>query len=209
MDFTNPTLVIISGPNGAGKSTHAQSFLPKELADISPFDRDKMRTCFESQLKDQKFNPELIYNRASELIEEELGRQMQKAIQCRSHFVLETPLSHGDYWKYLDLFESSKYQIQLKYIGLDKIVDCRARVGQRVLEGGHYVPMETIKGVFTKNLEHINKYHKMFQSIELYDGTEIPVLLARMEAGVVWMAKKCDKKEMDKKRAACAFRKDK
>lgn len=196
MDYTKPTLVIISGPNGAGKSTHAQLLLPKELADYIPFDRDKMRTFFESQLKIQKFDPGLIHSRASARMEEELRRQMETAIQERSHFVLETPLSHGDYWKYPDLFENSKYQIELKYIGLDNIGACKLRVANRALEGGHSVPLKTIKGVFEKNLEHINNYHKIFRLIELYDGTERPALLARIEEGVVQTA---DKKATKKK----------
>ncbi|HEY4324679.1 MAG TPA: hypothetical protein VGN20_11860 [Mucilaginibacter sp.] len=110
---------------------------------------------------------------------------MKKAILKKRHFVLETPLSHADYWKYLDLFENNGYQIQLNFLCLDKISDCVARVGQRVLEGGHYVAPETIKGVYQMNLQHINEYHMTFKAIELYDGTKIPALLVKMEDGQV------------------------
>lgn len=82
---------------------------------------------------------------------------------------------------YLDLFKKNGYQIQLNYLGLDKVSDCIARVGQRVMEGGHYVEPTTIGGVYMKNLEHINTYNDTFKAIELYDGMKMPLLLARLE----------------------------
>jgi len=50
MDYSKPTLLVISGPNGAGKSTHIQSMLPEAFAGIWSFDRDKARSEFEIQL---------------------------------------------------------------------------------------------------------------------------------------------------------------
>ena len=63
-----------------------------------------------------------------------------------------------------------------------------ARVGQRVLEGGHYVAPDTIKGVYQKNLQHINEFRATFKVIELYDGMKRPALLARTEDNEVTMA---------------------
>ncbi len=121
-------------------------------------------------------------------MEEKLVGEMKKAIANKSHFVLETPLSHADYWKYLDLFENNGYQIQLNYLCLDKVNDCIARVGQRVLEGGHYVAPDTIKGVYQKNLQHINEFSKTFKVIEFYDGMKVPTLLAKIEDNEIVIA---------------------
>lgn len=118
-------------------------------------------------------------------MEEKLVAEMRDAIQHKRHFVLETPLSHADYWRYLDMFERAGYQIQLNYLCLDKVSDCTARVEQRVLEGGHYVAPDTIRGVYEKNLEHINNYQDTFTAIELYDGMKFPTLLAKIEGGKV------------------------
>ena len=155
--------------------------LPQAFTGIISFDRDLARSEFEVQLAASNLAPDLIPKRSTELMEEKLVQHMHQAIQTKSHFVLETPLSHGDYWKYLDLFESHHYQIQLNYLCLDKVSDCVARVGQRVLEGGHYVAPDTIKGVYQKNLQHIDQYSDTFKSIELYDGMKIPILLAKLE----------------------------
>jgi predicted ABC-type ATPase len=93
MDYSKPTLLVISGPNGAGKSTHIQTMLPAEFAGIWSFDRDNTRTEFEMALAAQHFDKALTLKRATEMMEEALVAEIKKAIQHRQHFVLETPLS--------------------------------------------------------------------------------------------------------------------
>ncbi|MGY0034750.1 hypothetical protein [Pedobacter sp. NJ-S-72] len=51
MDYSKPTLLVISGPNGAGKSTHIQTMLSEPFKGIFSFDRDKTRISFELELK--------------------------------------------------------------------------------------------------------------------------------------------------------------
>ncbi|EKD26915.1 MAG: hypothetical protein ACD_79C00971G0006 [uncultured bacterium] len=51
MDYSKPTLLVISGPNGAGKSTHIESMLPELFNGVPPFDRDLTRTMFEKELQ--------------------------------------------------------------------------------------------------------------------------------------------------------------
>ncbi|WP_429063209.1 hypothetical protein [Chitinophaga sp. W2I13] len=48
MDYSKPTLLVISGPNGAGKSTHIESMLPSLFEGVLPFDRDLTRTNIEN-----------------------------------------------------------------------------------------------------------------------------------------------------------------
>lgn len=181
MDYSKPTLLVVSGPNGAGKSTHIQSMLPDQFQHIWSFDRDKTRSEFETLLSSQGVEPAEILAKATRMMEERLVEEMDKAINLNLHFVLETPLSHPDYWKYIDRFEKKGYQIQLNYLCLNKVKDCIARVGQRVLEGGHYVDPRTIKGVYEMNLKFIDDFHSTFKVIELYDGTMRPELLLRLE----------------------------
>lgn len=190
MDYSKTKLLVISGPNGAGKSTHIQTMLPEVFGEIVSFDRDRIRTEYELALLEQDVSVDMIPKRSTELMESKLVEQMKIAIGSKVHFVLETPLSHADYWKYLDLFENNGYQIQLNYLCLDKVNDCVARVGQRVWEGGHYVAPETIRGVYDKNLEHINQYKTTFQRIELYDGMVVPTLLAILEEDKVTWAQR-------------------
>ncbi|WP_158798012.1 zeta toxin family protein [Pedobacter sp. L105] len=200
MDYSKPTLLVISGPNGAGKSTHIQTMLPDPFEGIFSFDRDQTRVSFELELKAAGVLEIEIVPRATRMMEEKLFLEMKKAISNKEHFVLETPLSHPDYWKYIDMFESAGYQVQLNYLCLDKVGDCIGRVEQRVLEGGHLVRPDTIKGVFNDNLMHINSQYQSFQRIELYDGMLVPTLLCSLDNNIVeYLSLKALKKTWIKK----------
>jgi predicted ABC-type ATPase len=188
MDYTKPTLLVISGPNGAGKSTYINFMLPQEFEGLQSFDRDKTRSEFERQLRMEDFDPELLQAKAMRMMEKELIQAMDDAIAAQRHFVLETPLSHSDYWKYIDRFERNGYQVQLNYLCLDKVSDCKARVQQRVMGGGHFVDARTIKGVYDTNLRFINDFKDTFKVIGLYDGMKIPTLLVMTEGNDVIMA---------------------
>lgn len=200
MDYSSPTLLVISGPNGSGKSTHIQIMLPDSFEGIFSFDRDQTRVTFEQELRKKGIPKSEIAVQATRMMEERLFGEMKKAISNKDHFVLETPLSHPDYWKYIDMFESAGYHIQLNYLCLDKVEDCIARVEQRVLEGGHLVRPNIIKGVFSDNLMHINSQYQTFQRIELYDGMIIPTLLCSVDNNIVkYASPKALKKKWIKK----------
>lgn len=189
MDYSKTTLLVISGPNGAGKSTFIASLLPEAFKGITSFDRDKTRMLFEQELWVNALAPDELTARATRLMEASLETAMDKAIAAKTHFVLETPLSHPDYWKYIDRFERNGYQLQLNYLCLDNIRACKFRVEQRVREGGHHVDARTIKGVYEMNLQHINEYKDTFKIIELYDGMIAPALLVKIEDNRVILAK--------------------
>lgn len=200
MDYNRPTLLVISGPNGAGKSTHIQTMLPEAFDGIVSFDRDSTRVGFEAELQAQGVPKNEQVARATRLMESKLKERMVEAINSHSHFVLETPLSHPDYWRYIDMFDNAGYQVQLNYLCLDKISDCIGRVEQRVLEGGHYVRPDTIKGVYNNNHIHINTEYQTFDRIELYDGMIVPTLLCSMEKeNVEYLSPKALKKNWIKK----------
>lgn len=181
MDYDKPTLLIISGPNGAGKSTHIQDMLPLELESIRSFNRDLKKTEYEKTLGLEGIPEKLIPHQAVGMMEEKLLEEMSHAARNKEHFVLETPLSHPDYWMYIDHFTNHGYQVQLYYLCLDNYHDSLDRVRLRVTMGGHDVPPNTIKSVYEDNLKFINEFKDTFSSIELYDGMKFPKLLAKME----------------------------
>ena len=95
---------------------------------IVSFDRDKTRAAFERQLRADGISEAEVAGKALRLMGTQLEYEMEAAIRDNRHFVLETPLSHPDYWKYIDRFERRGYQIQLNYLCLDKVKDCKLRV---------------------------------------------------------------------------------
>jgi ABC-type Mn2+/Zn2+ transport system ATPase subunit len=81
MDYSKPTLLVISGPNGAGKSTHIQTMLPPEFEGISSFDRDNTRVQFEKTLAGQGVEQNEIFRTATRMMEDKLVEEMKKAIR--------------------------------------------------------------------------------------------------------------------------------
>ncbi|WP_367866588.1 hypothetical protein [Pedobacter sp. WC2423] len=102
--------------------------LPDAFEGIFSFDRDNTRVAFESELESQGLSETIVVAGATRMMEEKLFEEMKKAIVVKEHFVLETPLSHPDYWRYIDMFETAGYQVQLNYLCLDKVGDCIGRV---------------------------------------------------------------------------------
>jgi predicted ABC-type ATPase len=78
MDYSKPTLLVISGPNGAGKSTHIQTMLPADFEGIWSFDRDNTRTEFAKTLESQSVKPDEIFHRATVMMENRLVQEMKK-----------------------------------------------------------------------------------------------------------------------------------
>lgn len=183
--YPKPKLIVISGPNGAGKSTHGHNLLPVDCQGTVPFDRDKTRSELEKQLLLAGETVEKPTVQADHLMEKLLLKEMESAIHAKSNFALETPLSHPDYWLYIDRFKDNGYDIQLCYVCLDKVEDCQNRVCQRVKEGGHNVDHRTVKGVYEMNLKYINDFKDTFDSIRLYDGMSSPTLLALISGNKV------------------------
>jgi hypothetical protein len=69
-----------------------------------------------------------------------------------------------------------------------------------VLEGGHLVRPDNIKGVYNDNLMHINTQYQTFKRVELYDGMIVPTLLCSLEDNVVdYLSPKALKKTWIKK----------
>lgn len=182
MDYDQPTLFIVAGPNGAGKSTHVKSLLPPGMENYIPFDRDKTRTEIEFKQfgTSKNLSQEQAISAISEM-EKILMREMASAVAERKHFVLETPLSHPQYFRYIDYFTNKGYQVDLRYLGLSSVLESKRRVAFRVGQGGHDVPKNIIEGVFEMNLKNINDYRSTFQQINLYDGTVYPKLLLTLE----------------------------
>ncbi len=90
MDYSKPTLLVISGPNGAGKSTYINFMLPTEFEGLQSFDRDKTRSEFERQLSIEGLDPEHLQAKAMRLMEERLVQTMDEAILAQKHFVEKT-----------------------------------------------------------------------------------------------------------------------
>ena len=162
-------ILIVAGPNGAGKTTFAREFLLRE-ADCPIFvNADYMAAGL------NPFRPEMAALRAGRLMLETIDDYVKKG----ESFGLETTLSGRGYARKIPSWREQGYWVKLYFLALPSPETALSRVRQRVSEGGHDVPAETVHRRFhagRRNFEAI--YRHLVDEWVMYDNLgSTPVLL--------------------------------
>lgn len=162
-------ILIIAGPNGAGKTTFAREFLPKD-ADCPIFINADMIAAGLAP-----FSPETAAVRAGRLMLEEMARHAGYG----NNFAFETTLAGRGYARLIRQWQAAGYRVKLIFLALNHPDEAVARVAERVRQGGHHVPEETIRRRFDSGLSNFQKlYSPMVDAWALYDNSSVePVLL--------------------------------
>ena len=162
-------VIIIAGPNGAGKTTFAREFLPNEAGCPVFVNADLIAAGL------APFAPETAALRAGRLMLQELARHFA----ARESFAFETTLAGRGYVPHIHAWQRAGYRVKLIFLRLHSPDEALARVAQRVLQGGHDIPPDTVRRRFAAglhNFEHL--YAPLVDAWALYDNTgSVPVLL--------------------------------
>ncbi len=135
---TPKKIVIIAGPNGAGKTTFAREFLPNE-GDCPVFVNADLTAAGISP-----FQPEAAAFRAGRLMLQEITRKTSHGIS----FAFETILSGLTCVRMIRGWRATGYTVKLIFLSLGSVDEAIARVAIRVRQGGHDVPVDTIRRRF-------------------------------------------------------------
>jgi len=129
-----PNLFIISGCNGAGKTTASYTILP-ELLQIKEFvNADEIAKGL------SPFQPEKVAIESGKI----MIRRIHELLNQKQDFAFETTLSSRSFFIYIKQAKQYGYIVNLIYYWLDSPELAIERVKNRVTEGGHDVPKETI-----------------------------------------------------------------
>ena len=162
-------VIVIAGPNGAGKTTFASEFLPNEAGCPVFVNADLIAAGL------APFAPDTAAVQAGRLMLQELARHFA----ARESFAFETTLAGRGYVHHIRAWQAAGYRVKLIFLQLDSTEEAIARVAQRVPQGGHHIPEETIRRRFTAGRENFERlYAPLMDAWALYDnaGTQ-PVLL--------------------------------
>ena len=175
-----PKLLIIAGPNGAGKTTVTSQILKHEWVEgceyINPdyIARDKFGDWN---------SPEMVM-KAVQFAE----KWREKCLETNKSLIFETVLSAPDKIDFIQRAIQQNYFIRLFFIGTDNPQINASRVVQRVMQGGHDVPIQKIISRYYKSIANCFLLSKIVDRLYVYDNSienVLPKLLFRANDGKI------------------------
>lgn len=153
-----PTIIALAGSNGAGKST----FYETHLASLgwSFVNADLLA-------KELSIDPyaaaELAKSRRAELVEHKIS------------FIFETVFSDpfGDKVSFLEEASESGYHVMLIFVAIRDPLMSIQRVGMRVSQGGHDVPVEKLRSRHARTLENLKRAIRRLPQVRIFDNSDL------------------------------------
>ena len=158
-----PKLYIIAGCNGAGKTTASFTILPEVLGCKEFINADEIAKGL------SPFQPESVAVQAGRIM---LAR-MDELLQKGETFAFETTLATKSYKQKIEWAQANGYEVTLLFFWLDSPNIAKERVAQRVAEGGHSIPSETIERRYHNGITNLFAiYIDMVDICYIFDNSE-------------------------------------
>lgn len=151
--MSSPVLWIIGGVNGAGKSTLVKQHLEGKIAVVNP----------DNIARDQE-----VSNRSAGALALELRRNH---LAARHSFAVETTLTGMGEIRLMQQAASAGYEVNFVYVGLSCVELSAARVYQRVVSGGHDVPVADIFRRYQRSLTNLPNAMAAATRIWIFDNS--------------------------------------
>lgn len=158
-----PELIIIAGPNGSGKTSITQKFLHHEWAEgtiyINPDQvaKDMFGDWNDSDavLKAAKYCAEL----------------REKCLTEKKSFVFETVFSAQDKINFVIRAKEAGFFIRLFFISTSNPTINASRIANRVMKGGHDVPIMKIITRYYKSIRNCKTVASIIDRLYVYDNS--------------------------------------
>lgn len=158
-----PEMIIIAGPNGSGKTTVTQKFLRHEWSEgvlyINP-DQIANDVFGDWNSRDAVLK---AANYCTELRE--------KCLKEKTSFVFETVLSGDDKIDFILRTKEAGFFIRIFFIATDHPSINASRIANRVMEGGHDVPISKIISRYYKSISNCEVIAKIVDRLYVYDNS--------------------------------------
>ena len=165
-----PVLIVVAGPNGAGKTTLTREILNHEWIEgcvyVNP-----------DEIAQDRFGdwnaPEAVLKAARHA-----ERIRENCLDARRSLAFETVFSTDEKVDFVRRSIAGGYFTRLFYVGTDHPTINAARIADRVLEGGHDVPIPKIISRFDKSLRNLRRIIPQVDRAYVYDNSVENVLPA-------------------------------
>jgi len=156
-------LYIIAGCNGAGKTTASFTILPEILGCKEFINADEIAKGL------SPFQPESVAVQAGRI----MLTRMDELLQKGETFAFETTLATKSYKQKIEWAQANGYEVTLLFFWLDSPNIAKERVAQRVAEGGHNIPLETIERRYYNGIANLfTIYIDMVDICYIFDNSE-------------------------------------
>lgn len=176
-----PTLCIVAGPNGSGKTTTTLQLLESEWSDDSLYinpDNIAQETFGDWN------SPEAVLQAACLATE-----KRYECLSQRKDFVFETVFSSDEKLEFVRKAKSAGFFIRFFFVCTNDPTINAKRIAQRVMDGGHEVPISKIISRYYKSLANAAQAIPLVDRAYIYDNSvenALPQLLFRTVDGKVF-----------------------
>lgn len=158
-----PEMIVIAGPNGSGKTSVTRKFLHHEWAEgtlyINPDEVAKDVfgdwNSADAVMKAAKYCTEL----------------REKCLRERTSFVFETVMSSDEKVDFIFKAKQAGFFIRLFYISTSHPSINAARIANRVMKGGHDVPITKIISRYYKSITKCKLVSSIVDRLYVYDNS--------------------------------------
>ena len=173
-----PTLIVVCGPNGSGKTSITHKILNHKWIENSIYINP-------DEIANHRFGD---WNSLDAIIKAaNYAKQLrEKCIEDGISFIFETVLSTEDKIEFLFKAKQKGYFIRVFFVGTESPTINAARIVQRVMNGGHDVPIIKIISRYSKSIANCSVIARFVDRLYVYDNSldfKEPALLFRASDG--------------------------
>jgi predicted ABC-type ATPase len=172
-------LVLVAGPNGSGKTTIAESYIQPRFPLWPKINADRLLLAFEpTTMVVAEPSPAI---RAAQMVD----TTAMCLAMLREPFVLETVLSSNKYKALVPIARRGGLIFRLVYVTTESSDINVARVHQRVIAGGHDVPVDRIHIRWQRSMDNLEWFAARADRLVVVDnsGPTLVVLALRHLGG--------------------------
>ena len=158
-----PVLIVIAGPNGSGKTTITSRILRHEWLEGAIYVNP-------DQVAQERFgdwNSDKAVMQAAQYCEE----QREQCLHDGQSLIFETVLSSEGKVDFIRRAREAGYFIRLFFIATNHPTINAARIAQRVMEGGHDVPIPKIISRYQKSIVNCKRCLTLADRVYVYDNS--------------------------------------
>lgn len=140
---------MIAGPNGAGKTTMTLELIQSCAILYEFINADEIARGLAPK------HPESMALAASKL----MIKRLKELLGAGKSFAFETTASGTNYIKHLKSAKEQGYEISVTFLWLSNPEEAVRRVAQRVKQGGHHVPEESIRRRYGAGIKNFVRHY--------------------------------------------------